>query len=227
MLDLAFYIAGGFAVLSLILMAVAIAAFRDRHWMSSLGSTGTGLLCLSLAALAGTLGVSTQGYRALTQEVVAAVITTVPSGPQAFQAYVEFPDGRSETFPVSGDQLLVDAHILKWHPLANVVGVHTHYELDRLTGRYADLEDERSRSRTVHSLKEEKPMDLDLFHLARRYTLLAFLVDTEYGSATYISVERPARFEIRVSTSGLLVREVGMPGELPSADEEPGGDEER
>lgn len=67
------------------------------------------------------------------------------------------------------------------------------------------LEDELTQERTVHSLKADAPADL--YYLARRYTFLAFLVDTEYGSATYIEVERPARFEVRVSTTGLLIRE--------------------
>jgi hypothetical protein len=204
------FVAGALALASLLLLGMAVAAFRRRRWLGSLGSTGTGALCVSLAALAATLGVSTQGYRALTHEEVAATVTTVPVGPREFQAYVELPDGTSASFLVAGDQLLVDAHILKWHPLANILGVHTQYELDRLIGRYARIEDERDLPRTVHSLKADKPVDL--FHLARRYSLLAPLVDTEYGSATYIGVDRPARFEIRVSPTGLLVREVDLEG---------------
>ena len=202
-----YFVAAGMAALSLVFSVVSIRAFRGRRWLGSLGSAGTGALFLSLAALSATLGVSTQGYRALTREEVAATITTVPTGPGAFQAFVEFADGRDTTVHVMGDQLLVDAHILKWRPLANVLGVHTWYELDRLSGRYVDIEDERARPRTVHSLKSGKRADL--FLLAQRYTLLALLVDTEYGSATYVEVWRPARFEIRVSTTGLLVREVG------------------
>jgi hypothetical protein len=202
-----YYAAVGLAALSLVFCTVSVRAFRGRRWLGSLGSAGTGALFLSLAALSGVLGVSTQGYRALTREEVAATITTVPTGPATFQAFVEFADGRDTTVNVLGDQLLVDAHILKWRPLANVLGVHTWYELDRLSGRFVDIEGERSRPRTIHSLKTGKPRDL--FLLARRYTLLAFLVDTEYGSATYVDVSRPARFEIRVSTTGLLVREVG------------------
>lgn len=202
------YLAIGLALLALVLLGVGVAALRRRRWVGTVGSTGTGLLLLSLAALAATLGVSTQGYRALTMEEVAATITTLPTGPQAFQAYVEFPDGREVTLAVAGDQLLVDAHILKWHPFGNILGLHTQYELDRLTGRYEDIEDERAATRTVHSLKTDKPADL--FHLVRRYTLLALLVDAEYGSATFIRVDRPARFEVRVSTTGLLVRDVGL-----------------
>lgn len=202
-----YWVAAGLAALSVVFAALSIRAFRSRRWLGSAGSAGTGALLLSLAALSGTLGVSTQGYRGLTREEVAATITTVPTRPDAFQAFVEFADGRDTTLHVMGDQLLVDAHILKWRPLANVLGVHTWYELDRLSGRYVDIEDERARPRTVHSLKTGKRADL--FLLAQRYTLLSLLVDTEYGSATYVDVWRPARFEIRVSPSGLLVREVG------------------
>jgi hypothetical protein len=204
-----YWMAAALLAISLLLVALSVHAFRGRRWLGSLGSAGTGALFLSLAALAAMLGVSTQGYRALTLEEVAATVTTVPTGPRTFQAFVAFPDGRDTTFHVMGDQLMVDAHILKWRPLANILGVHTQYELDRLGGRYIEIEDERSAQRTVHSLKSDKPVDL--FHLARRYSLLAYLVDTEYGSATYIAVERPARFEIRVSTTGLLVREVELP----------------
>ncbi len=202
-----YLVALGFAAASLGLVFVSVRAFRGRRWLGSLGSAGTGALFLSLGALSGVVGVSTQGYRALTLEEVAATVTTVPTGPSAFQAFVEFADGRDTTLNVLGDQLLVDAHILKWRPLANVLGVHTWYELDRLTGRYVDIEAERARPRTVHSLQTGKPRDL--FQLAQRYTLLALLVDTEYGSATYVDVTRPARFEVLVSTTGLLVREVG------------------
>lgn len=208
MTDLLVYLAAAFGIVSLLFLGGGVLAFRRRRWVRTLGSTGTGALFLSLAALFSTLGISTQGYRALTAEEVAATVTTVPTDSQRFQAFVEFPDGRDTTLSVAGDQVLVDAHILKWHPLANVLGLHTWYELDRLTGRYAGIEDEQARPRTVHSLKRDKPADL--FHLARRYSLLAALVDAEYGSATYIEVERPARFEVRVSTTGLLIREVPL-----------------
>jgi hypothetical protein len=201
-------IAVGFAAIGLLFLALAAGAWKKGRWVGAIGRTGGSALFLSLGALFATLGASIQGYRGLTQEEVALTVTTVPTGPQAFQAFLEFPDGRDTTLHVLGDQLLVDAHILKWHYLGNVIGYHTHYELDRLTGRYVDLEAERAKPRTVHSLKSDKRVDL--FDLARRHVWLRFLVDTEYGSATYIEVRRPARFEVRVSTTGLLVREVSL-----------------
>jgi hypothetical protein len=198
----------GFAALAVLFLSLAVRTARARRWVGAAGTTTTGALFGSLAALAATLSVSTQGYRALTSEELAVTVTTVPTGPHAFQAYVEFPDGRDTTLAVRGDQVLVDARILKWRYIGNVLGLHTQYELDRLSGRYVNIEDERRLERTVHSLQSKKPVDL--YDLVQRYTFLSLLVDAEYGSATYIDVRQPARFDVMVSTTGLLVREVPL-----------------
>lgn len=205
-MDILTGVAVGFGLLGVVLVGLAVRAVRAGRWGGGATRTGGGALFLALGALAGTLGVSTHGYRALTQEELALTVTTVPTGARTFQAFLEFPDGRDTTLHVLGDQLLVDAHILKWQYFANVLGYSTQYELDRLTGRYVDIENERALPRTVHSLKTDKPVDL--FELVARYAWLRFLVDTEYGSATYIDVDAPARFQVRVSTTGLLIRPV-------------------
>ena len=202
-------VAAGFGLLSLAFLGLAVRAFRSRKWMGTAGRAGAGTLFLSLSALGATLGASTQGYRALTGEQVALTVTTAPTGPRAFDAFVVFPDGRDTTLSVQGDQIMIDAHILKWHYVANVLGLRTQYELDRLSGRYMDVEAERQLDRTVHSLKADKPVDL--FDLVSRYSFLAWLVDAEYGSATYVEVRQPARFQVTVSTTGLLVREINLP----------------
>ena len=164
-----------------------------------------GAVLAAAGALAGLVGVGTAGYQALTREETAATIRVEPTGPQRFDAIVRLPDGRSERFALAGDEIYVDAHILKWKPIANLFGLHTAYELDRIAGRYHALKDEQSQLRTVHELGTPKP--LDLFNLRRRTLALAPLLDAEYGSASYVAVTRPADLEVRVSTSGLLIRE--------------------
>jgi hypothetical protein len=165
-----------------------------------------GSLFLALAALAGAVGFGMAGYRALTREVVAARIAVRPARAQRFTATVRIPDRPAMTFDLAGDEVYVDAHILKWKPMANVLGLHTAYELDRVGGRYRDLNEERSGERTIHSLSE--PKAVDLFGLRREHEFLAPLLDAEYGSGTFVPVTRPAEFEVRVSTTGLLIREV-------------------
>jgi hypothetical protein len=195
------------AAVSVVLLLAAVLALARRRWLGGVGATALGLVLLTLAALAAALSLGTQGYRALTREATAALITLEPTGLQTIAARFRFPDGREAAFEVAGDELYVDAHILKWHPLANLIGLHTGYELDRVAGRYMSLEDERSKPRTVFPLAHPKPVNLvDLVH---HYSFMARLVDAEYGSATFFPAQQPAQLELRVSTTGLLLRKVG------------------
>jgi len=177
---------------------------RRRRWVGGSSGLLLGVTTLSLAGVLALAFVATQGYRALTREDLAATVTTEPTAPQRFRATFEMPDGTRTSYELSGDALYVDGHIVKWHPIANVLGLHTAYRLDRVAGRYESIDDERARPRTVHPLANEQP--LDIFKLTRRYAFLAPIVDAEYGSATFVSGREPASFEIRVSTSGLMAR---------------------
>ncbi len=204
--------AGAFT--ALVLFLVFLHAARKRRALSGLiaglASLSAGLVgLLSMAVLVGT-----QGYRALTHEEVAARVWTVPGSDQTFAAHVQLPDSSVRTFRIAGDELYIDAHILKWKPLANLVGLHTDYELDRIGGRYDNLADEAARPRTVYSLAQ--PKVIDMFHLRRGLSLLSPLVDAEYGSATFVTApDETAMWELRVSTSGLLIRPAAAQQEVP------------
>ena len=195
-----------FGLLSALLLGAALAAVRQRRWIGTSVALVLALLFLALAALAATLGVATQGYRALTREEVAAVIVTRPIAPERFMATFIFPDGRRENYELAGNGLYVDAHIVKWHPRANLLGLHTAYQLDRVGGRYDRLEDELRKPRRIFALSPARPVDM--FQLARSLAFLGGLVDAEYGSATFISTREPRQLELRISTSGLLFRSV-------------------
>jgi hypothetical protein len=194
-----------FGAVGIFLVIAAIYSFVKLKLPQSGIRMVAGLLLLALGALAGAISVGMMGYRALTREEVAARIVVKPTGPQRFVATFRFPDGREAAYELAGDEIYVDAHILKWHAYANMIGLHTSYEIDRVAGRYHAIKDERDAMRTVHALAREKPVDL--YALGRRYAFLAPLLDAEYGSATFVPVTRPAELELRVSTTGLLIRE--------------------
>ena len=193
------------AIGAMLVIAGVVALFRARLGRFTV-RTSSGLVLLLLGAAAGAVALGTQGYRTLTREDVAVRLDVRPSGPQRFIARIKMSDGSTRSFDLAGDEIYVDAHILKWKPIANVVGLHTAYELDRLAGRYQALEQERGAARTIYTLSQDKPVNL--FGLRQRYAFLAPLFDAEYGSATFVPVKGPAELEVRVSTTGLLVREV-------------------
>ena len=193
------------AALGVVFVMAGLVALRRWRPLRFALRTLLGLLLLSLGGLVFAIDAGMTGYRALTHEEVAARIAVRPVGPQRFEATFTVPDRPQTTYQLAGDEISIEAHILKWTPMANVLGLQTAYELDRVTGRYHDIAQERSGERTVHSLVQDRPVDL--FGLRRRYTFLAPLLDAEYGSGTFVPVTKPAEFEVRVSTTGLLIRE--------------------
>ncbi|MGB7211032.1 MAG: hypothetical protein WBC97_00220 [Gemmatimonadales bacterium] len=197
-------VAIGFAVVAVACLMLARRALRKRRLLSVLTRALAASLFLALAAIALLIAVGTRGYRALTDEQLAATVHVTPTGTHRFTASFTFPDTSTASYDVAGDQLYVDARILKWHYWANILGLHTLYALDRVGGRYADLNDELHQPRTLYALGSGR--SVDLFKLIREYSVLAPLADAEYGSGTFLDVTKPATLEVRVSTTGLLVR---------------------
>jgi hypothetical protein len=197
-----------FVFLGLILLVTgSVALFRAQ--MGSFAVQGLlSILLITMGALSGTIAIGIQGYQSLTKEEIAAHITITPISPQHFTADIQLKDGQKQSFVISGDELYIDAHILKWQPIANFFGLHTVYELDRIGGRYRDIEQERSAIRSIYSLSQNNT--ISLFNLRQRYTLLAILLDAKYGSATFIPATQSSELQLRISTTGLLIRELNV-----------------
>ncbi|HEU0186757.1 MAG TPA: hypothetical protein VFR06_02565 [Gallionellaceae bacterium] len=195
-----------FGIVGIILVVTGTVALFRAQILSFSVQALLSLLLIACGVISGMIAFGIQGYQALTREEVAARISVAPIAPQRFVAVFQFPDGRKARYTIAGDEIYVDARILKWQPIANIFGLHTSYELDRLGGRYRDINQELHAERTLYALGQ--PKQVDLFSLRERHTFLAPLLDAKYGSATYIPVTQAAELELRVSTTGLLMREI-------------------
>ena len=194
----------GFGVLGLLFLLAGVASARRRRFARLSLHIVLALACLACGALFLTLQLSLQGYRALTREDLAATIQAEPVGPSQFRVTIYLANGQTDSYWLAGDEVYVDAHILKWKPWANLFGLHTAYELDRLAWRYHRIEDEQMRPRTVYQLATDRL--IDVFALRRRYGWLESVVDAEYGSAAFFPTRERITIELRVSTTGLLFR---------------------
>ena len=65
--------------------------------------------------------------------------------------------------------------------MANLLGFDTAYRLDRISGRYTSIKDERSLPRTVYGLNQ--PDRVDPWELVHRYHSWVPWMDALYGSA--------------------------------------------
>src|SRR5258706_6150602 len=200
------WLLGAAALLSLgaILVLAGLTALFGLHPLRFVSGPFLGLRLISFGLLEGTITVGIQGYRTLAREELAARIAVRTYGPQQFAATLRFPDGRMETYPISGDEIYVDARILKWHALANMLGLTTAYELDRVGGRYRGIDKERAAARTLYALGREKPVDL--FNLRNRYAFLEPFLDAEYGSAAFWPVNEASEARLLVPPTGRLIR---------------------
>jgi hypothetical protein len=202
--DLLVIIAGVFAFLCLLFLAAFIVSIKKRKTMGALRNFTFCFLMLVLSLLFGTISFSIQGYRSFTHEELAATVEIEPLRGQNFIAHLLLADNSEFEYILAGDELYIDAQILKWKSFVNLLGLHTFYELDRVAGRYSDIEKETTKDRTVFAISSEKI--IDIFDLRLNYEFLSFLLDAEYGSATFINVRKASKFKIMVSTTGLLIR---------------------
>src|SRR5262245_24271049 len=107
-------------------------------------------------------------------------------------------------FELRGDEWQIDARVLKWRALGNLVGLDSVYRLERLSGRYGDITLERKAPRTVHALAGDP--GADFWTVLRRYNEYIPLDDALYGSAAYVPMAEGAEYAVSVSQSGLVVR---------------------
>jgi hypothetical protein len=188
-----------------------LAAMRQMLRRRPVSGVFSGALALALflaAAAVALLAADLRTYQRLGFEQSAAELQFSRQGDRPadkqFNVVLTYPTGASETFLLRGDEWQIDGRVIKWHALANVLGFDTAFRLERLGGRFANIDDERARPRTVYALNP--PERVDLWNLARRYKSVFPGLDALYGSAAYLPMADGALYEVRVSQSGLVAR---------------------
>jgi len=174
-----------------------------------LRATGSAAFCATSAAL-GTatvmLFMSYLGYQRLTAEQQVAIIEFTQSASGEYTARLMIDGELDRLLLIRGDEWQLDARVLTWTPPATVLGLDPVYQLERLSGRYSTVERERTEPRTVHSLAQERT--LDLWSLAHNFPRFTPGVDAYYGTATYLPLADGARFRITLSRDALIARPV-------------------
>ncbi len=176
--------------------------------MKTLGRALGTVSLLALVALVG-LGVAValnlRTYARLAHEEPVAELSFEARGPQRWRATLTtVSDLSKRSFDLAGDEWQLDARVLKWRGWANVLGLDARYRLERVSGRYRDIAQERSAPRSVYALGEEPA--LDLWSLASQYPDWLPFVDAVYGSATYLPMAEGATYEVSLTQSGLIAR---------------------
>jgi hypothetical protein len=195
------------AIFGLLLLILACQRLFRARFLAAGGSAMMGSLLLAVAALLFVVSLNLHTYARLTFERPVAEIVFEQRAPQTFNATLtQVPNGEIQMFVLSGDEWQLDARVLKWKGWANLFGLDAQYRLERVSGRYRNIEQERSAERTVYALAENPGVDLWQLTLDKPDRLP--FVDAVYGNAAYMPMSDGARYEVSITQTGLIARPV-------------------
>ena len=193
------------ALLALLLVFWGGRVLVGGNWLFGFIRGSLGLILLGAALLIVLVAADVYSYRNLADEHSVGTVSFREIDQQHFAVKFADEDGLIQELELKGDQWQLDARMLKWKgPLARW-GIHPAYRLDRLSGRYLTLQDERNKDRTVHALQGSN-YGVDVWQSLRGISDRLPLVDAVYGSATFLPMQDGAVYEVRISHSGLLAR---------------------
>ncbi|MDJ0916929.1 MAG: hypothetical protein QNJ05_04130 [Woeseiaceae bacterium] len=195
------------ALLSLLAAGMLIGCVRQTRRGRLLKAGGRFAGGVSFGALGSfglLLGVSYLGYERLTNETVIGQVEFIATGSGRYSARLMRPEQTDRLFELDGDEWQIDARVISWSAPATILGLEPVYELERISGRYSDIDRERTENRTVYSLVDKGVVDL--WSLAREYPALMPGVDAYYGTATYVPMADGARYEVSLSRDALIAR---------------------
>lgn len=199
----------GFGLLGSVLFVLGLRRiWRWKMISGSLQGLG-GVALISVALLLGAIATNLHTYQRLTHESPVATLRFERLGPQHFRVVLTRAGQGAEVYNLRGDEWQLDGRVLKWHGVANLLGLDSDFRLERLSGRYHDAGRDARARRSVHTLYRNK--GLDIWALAREHPRWVPWVDAVYGSATYMPMTHGARYAVSMTQSGLVARPLNAP----------------
>lgn len=202
-------LSGGLFTAALVLAVLGLLPWLPRRRKRTLrpqprrgwAGRALGALVLLLAGLLAGSGMLLRQYQWLVADVPVASISLRQLGSQHFEATLVLGDDPPRVLELRGDQWQLDARVIRWTLGGQLAGLAPVYRFERLSGRYADPDQERRAERSVHDLRE----GWDFWEFRQRWLAGLPLADARWGSAAYLPMIDGARFDISLNPRGGLV----------------------
>ncbi len=199
-------------VLALLILAVGwrfIHQIKRKRVLSGVWWSAQGIIVFSAFIITLLVYSNLHTYKRLTYETPIADIYVHQLGAQKFQISLSYSetDAEPQYFVLQGDQWQLDARILKWTGWANLLGLDSYYQLDRLSGRYQDVQQARLRKPSIYDLSADA-RGLDLWKMKKIMQSKLSFVDTLFGQGVFMPMLDGAHYEISIGQGGLLVRPI-------------------
>lgn len=183
-----------------VLVIAGLLFFRHPGWLLTWlkGMAVFGVILAGLYLLV--IALNLTSYHSLAGMQTVATISTQRQADQIWQVTLNSDDGVSTVRTLQGDQWQIDVRIIRFSGPLRWLDIASGYRLDRLSGRYTSLEQERSSPRTTITLSEA--IWPDLWQWDREVNLP--FVEAVDGNATFMPMRDGAVFDVKLSSSGLV-----------------------
>lgn len=183
-----------------VLVIAGLLFFRHPGWLLTWlkGMAVFGVILAGLYVLV--IALNLTSYHSLAGMQTVATISTQRQADQIWQVTLNSDDGVSTVRTLQGDQWQIDVRIIRFSGPLRWLDIASGYRLDRLSGRYTSLEQERSSPRTTITLSEA--IWPDLWQWDREVNLP--FVEAVDGNATFMPMRDGAVFDVKLSSSGLV-----------------------
>ncbi len=182
--------------------------FTSRWFLGWLkGMLGLSLLCVVI--ICAFVAKDIASYKHLVDEEIVATIHFEQIEKQHFIATFTTHSDVDRQYELYGDQWRLDSRVIKWANSMARLGVPTGYRLDRLSGRYLSLDDERTKERSLYPLNSS-PAGVDTWLWLNNVDNLITFVDARYGSGIFLPMSDKAAYSITLSNTGLLARPINQ-----------------
>lgn len=146
-------------------------------------------------------------YHVFTHEEPILTLRFEEAGEREYMAHIESPRSIRGEYPLYGDQWRIDSRFVKMKYWAHLLGTESRYAIDRLQGRYVDIQEENSLPNIAHQLNGEGITHFTIFGWSP-------FIDTEYGSSTYQTIDTRKRFTVYKTPTGIMVRSETISSEV-------------
>ena len=152
-------------------------------------------------------------YRLFTQRHLVAVVECQKAlkgrQPVLFvELYPETEAAQKKTLFFNADEWVIEGHMVLWKPVFGIFGAQRYYRLERISGRYRDIEKEKKEVRLVYSLSEQPDR---FWAFIYRYQRFIPFVEAAYGNSAFVPFEPGKKFNVYVTYYGFMIKQVSEP----------------
>tara|TARA_R110002050_G_scaffold199111_12_gene333924 strand:+ start:1837 stop:2478 length:642 start_codon:yes stop_codon:yes gene_type:complete len=187
-------------VIFLILVIVAF-MWLGKSWFIQWLKGTAGMLMLFGGFLLVYVILDLWSYDQAHPDVPALTVSVYQTGEQVYDISLVDEEGLEERYVLHGDQWQLDVRLLAWYGPFDALSAAPMYRLDRLSGRFLSLEQERTAERTVFELST--PGVIDAWSTIKKF---GFWLQAEMGSAVFMPLANGAVYAVYITDTGVAAK---------------------